>query len=71
MEYIGFDKDKFQSFRSLEDNRPLHMLNLVQLKKQVTYPNCELVTGKEANQRYGDESEIIFIKLGGSILWRG
>ena len=71
MEYIGFDKDKFQSFRSLEDNRPLHMLNLVQLKKQVTYPNGELVTGKEAYQRYGDESEIIFIKLGGSIVWRG
>ncbi len=71
MEYIGFDKNKFRSFRSLHDNRPLHMLNLVQLKKRVTYPNGEIVTGKEAYQRYGQESEHIFIKLGGSIVWRG
>ena len=71
MEYIAFNKDKFQSFRNLHDDRPLHMLNLVQLKKQVTYLNGEVVTGQEAYRRYGEESESIFNKLGGSIVWRG
>ena len=32
MEYIGFDRDGFQSFRNLKDYRPLDMLNLVQQK---------------------------------------
>ena len=71
MEYIGFDKVKFQSFKNLQDDRPLHMLNLVQLKKQVTYQSGEVVTGEEAYRRYGKESELIFNKLGGSIVWRG
>ena len=65
MEYIGFDKNKFLSFRDLYDDRPLHMLNLVQLKKEVTYPNGEVITGEEAYRRYGEKSEIILKMQGG------
>ena len=71
MEYVGFNRDTFQSFRNLNDDRPLHMLNLVKLKEKVTYPDGEVTTGELAYMRYGKESEPVFKGLGGSILWRG
>ena len=36
MEYVGFDGETFKSFKKIDDNRPLHMLNLVQLKKKLS-----------------------------------
>ena len=71
MEYIGFDRETFKFFKDIEDNRPLHMLNLVQLKKEVIYPDSTITTGFEAYMRYGKESEPVFKRLGGSIVWRG
>ena len=71
MEYVGFDGETFKSFKNIDDNRPLHMLNLVQLKKEVIYPDGNISTGFEAYTRYGKEAEPIFKKLGGSIVWRG
>ena len=71
MEYVGFDRDTFKSFKNIDDSRPLHMLNLVQLKKEVIYPDGNISTGFEAYARYGKETEPVFKKLGGSIVWRG
>ncbi len=71
MEYIGFDRETFKSFSNMDDSRPLHMLNLVQLKKEAIYPDGSITTGFEAYTRYGKESEPVFKKLGGSIVWRG
>ena len=34
MEYVGFDGETFKSVKNIDDSRPLHMLNLVQLKKK-------------------------------------
>ena len=71
MEYVGFDGETFKSFKNIDDSRPLHMLNLVQLKKEVIYPDGKISTGFEAYTRYGKETEPVFKKLGGSIVWRG
>ena len=71
MEYVGFDGETFKSFKNIDDSRPLHMLNLVQLKKEVIYPDGKISTGFEAYTRYGKETESVFRKLGGSIVWRG
>ena len=71
MEYIGFDRETFKSFSNTDDSRPLHMLNLVQLKKEAIYPDGTITTGVEAYMRYGKESEPVFKRLGGSIVWRG
>ena len=71
MEYVGFDGETFKSFKNIDDIRPLHMLNLVQLKKEVIYPDGNISTGFEAYTRYGKEAEPVFKKLGGSIVWRG
>ena len=45
MEYVGFDGETFKSFKNIDDSRPLHMLNLVQLKKEVIYPDGKISTG--------------------------
>ena len=28
MEYVGFDRDTYKSFKNIKDSRRLHMLNL-------------------------------------------
>ena len=71
MEYIGFDRDTYKSFKNIKDNRCLHMLNLVKLKEKTVYPDGSITTGLEAYMRYGKESEPVFKSLGGSIIWRG
>ena len=71
MEYVGFDRSTFKAFKNIDDSRPLHMLNLVQLKKKAIYPDGKITTGFEAYRRYGKESEPVFKRLGGSIVWRG
>ena len=71
MEYVGFDRETFKFFKNIEDSRPLHMLNLVQLKKESIYPDSTITTGLEAYTRYGEESEPVFKRVGGSIVWRG
>ena len=47
------------------------MLNLVELKEEAIYPDGSILTGVEAYKRYGKESEPVFKRLGGSIVWRG
>ena len=71
MEYVGFDRETFKSFKAINDIRPLHMLNLVQLKKEAVYADGTSTTGLEAYKRYGKESEPVFKRLGGLIVWRG
>ena len=71
MEYVGFDRETFKSFKDINDSRPLHMLNLVQLKKEAVYADGTSTTGFEAYTRYGKESEPVFKRLGGLIVWRG
>ncbi len=71
MEYVGFDRDTYKSFKNLKDSRRLHMLNLIKLKEEAIYPDGIITTGFEAYMRYGKESEPVFKRLGGSIIWRG
>ena len=71
MEYVGFDIETYKSFKNIRDDRRLHMLNLVKLKEEAIYPDGRVTTGFEAYLRYGRESEPVFKKLGGSIVWRG
>ena len=60
MEYVGFDRDTYKSFKNIKDSRCLHMLNLVKLKEEAIYPDGSITSGFEAYMRYGKESEPIF-----------
>jgi uncharacterized protein (DUF1330 family) len=47
------------------------MLNLIRLREKANYPDGRRATGAEAYATYSHESERIFCRLGGKIIWRG
>ena len=63
--------EAFAAFRSDDRPGPIHMLNLVKLRAQAVYGDGRRATGAEAYAAYGRESEPVFSRLGGSIVWRG
>ena len=71
MDYVGFDGEQFRNFRNVQDDRPLHMLNLVKFHETVTYPDGTVMSGRDAYRNYGRETAPIFAALGGRIVWRG
>ena len=71
MSYTSFSGEGFNAFREIQDSRPLNMLNLVKVHKEVKYPIGMFVSGVEAYKRYGRLSLPISENLGGKIIWRG
>jgi uncharacterized protein (DUF1330 family) len=69
--HIDPTKEVFADFRASDRPGPIHMLNLVRLNSEATYPDGRKVTGQEAYAAYGRESGPVFTRLGGSILWQG
>ena len=69
--YIDPTKEAFAAFRADDRPGPIHMLNLVKLRALAAYPDGRKATGAEAYAAYGRESEPVFSRLGGSIVWRG
>jgi uncharacterized protein (DUF1330 family) len=69
--YVDPTKEAFAAFRANDRPGPIHMLNLVRLRDQATYPDGREVTGAEAYAAYGRESSPVFSRLGGRIVWRG
>jgi uncharacterized protein (DUF1330 family) len=69
--HIDPTKDAFAAFRADDRLGPIHMLNLVRLRALAAYPDVRKATGAEAYAAYGRESEPVFSRLGGSIVWRG
>jgi uncharacterized protein (DUF1330 family) len=64
-------KEAFAAFRADDRPGPIHMLNLVRLRVNAAYSDERRATGAEAYAAYGRESEPVFLRLGGSIIWRG
>ena len=75
MDYLGFDGESFDAFRSVEradgQTGPIHMLNLVKFRERADYEDGRAATGAEAYAAYGRESAPVFQRLGGKIIWRG
>ncbi len=71
MDYLGFDKETFDAFRADDRSGPIHMLNLVKLHAVATYEDGTTTTGAEAYAAYGRESQPVFERLGGQVVWRG
>jgi uncharacterized protein (DUF1330 family) len=71
MGHIDPTKEVFAQFRANDRPGPIHMLNLVRLRKQAAYPDGRKATGEEAYAAYGRESGPVFARLGGRIVWQG
>ena len=69
--YVDPTKEAFAAFRADDRPGPIHMLNLVKLRAHAAYPDGRGATGAEAYAAYGRESEPVFCRFGGSIVWRG
>src|SRR3569833_813445 len=71
MGYIDPTKEVFAAFRANDREGPIHMLNLVRLRKQAAYSDGRAATGAEAYAAYGRENNPVFTRLGGRIIWQG
>jgi uncharacterized protein (DUF1330 family) len=71
IEYVDPTKEAFAAFRTSERPGPIQMLNLVRLRARAAYPDGREATGAEAYAAYGRETEPVFTRLGGTIVWRG
>ena len=69
--HIDPTKEAFAVFRANDRPGPIHMLNLVRLRARAAYPDGREATGAEAYAAYGRDSEPVFARLGGRIVWRG
>ena len=69
--YIDPTREEFALLKSLPRDHPVEMLNLVKLRDDAGYRDGRTATGAEAYAAYGRESEPIFRKVGGKIIWSG
>jgi len=69
--HIDPTKETFAAFRALDRPGPIHMLNLVRLRERAVYADGRAATGAEAYAAYGRDSQPVFSRLGGRIVWRG
>ena len=69
--FIDPTRETFSAFRADDREGPIHMLNLVRLRERAAYPDGRAATGAEAYAAYGRESEPVFTRFGGLIVWRG
>jgi uncharacterized protein (DUF1330 family) len=69
--YIDPTREMFGKFRSLPEEGPVHMLNLVRLREKAEYADGRQASGAEAYAAYGRESGPIFRRVGGRIAWSG
>jgi uncharacterized protein (DUF1330 family) len=69
--HIDPTRARFGAFRTLADDGPVHMLNLVRLRETAAYPDGRSATGAQAYAAYGRESGPVFRRVGGRIAWSG
>ena len=69
--FVDPKKEQFAQFRSDDRPGPINMLNLVRFREHAHYPDGRVATGAEAYAAYGRESNAVFTRVGGRIIWRG
>ncbi|MFV0280832.1 MAG: DUF1330 domain-containing protein [Rhodoblastus sp.] len=69
--HIDPTKEVFARFREMDRPGPIHMLNLVKVRKKAAYPDGRDVSGADAYKAYARESGPVFRGLGGKQVWIG
>ena len=74
--YVDPSRTNFEVFKSLDRDEPVAMLNLVKYRKRAAYPEGHPMadkglSGAEAYALYGEDSEPVFARVGGTVLWSG
>lgn len=69
--HTSFSREVFAAFAADDRPGPVHMLNLIRLRPQVTYVDGRISTGLEAYDAYSRLSAPVLAEFGGRIVWRG
>lgn len=74
--YPAWSKAQWQAMKSLPQDTPLHMINLIRLRDKADYPADHTKFGKglsglEAYRDYGLESTPFLAAVGGKQVWLG
>ena len=74
--HVDPTREAFDAFKALPRDQPIWMLNLVRYRDVAAYPEGHSLhgaglSGAEAYRRYGEDSEPVFSRVGGSVIWRG
>lgn len=74
--HVDPTRAQFETFKALDRDHPIEMLNLVRLRDRAAYPEGHAlhgtpVSGSEAYAGYGRDSAPVLARVGGAILWRG
>ncbi len=73
---IDPQRDQFDAFKALPRQTPIHMLNLIRLRRLAAYPadhpdHGKARSGLEAYRAYGATTAHIFSRVGGRQIWSG
>lgn len=76
MHHVDPDSSAFSTFRNLPRDTPIHMINLIRFRAHAAYPDDHPDaglgrSGADAYACYGRESNRVFSRCGGRILWLG
>ena len=69
--YVDPEREQFEAFKALPRDEPVMMLNLLRFRDRAVYEDGREASGAEAYAAYGRESEPVFRRVGGEIIWRG
>lgn len=74
--HVDPERAAFDAFKALPRDAPVEMLNLVRFRPFAAYPvdhpSAALgLSGAEAYAAYGRDSDPIFTRVGGRVIWRG
>jgi len=69
--YIDPEREQFEAFKKLPRDEPIMMLNFLRFREKAAYEDGREATGAEAYAAYGEESGLVFRRVGGRIMWRG
>ncbi|MCP3970549.1 MAG: DUF952 domain-containing protein [Rhodobacteraceae bacterium] len=74
--HVDPTRARFDTFKGLDRDHPIEMLNLVRLRSRAAYPQDHPLadkglSGADAYASYGRDTGPILAGLGGTILWRG
>jgi len=71
MGHVAPTDAQIEQFRELVREGPIHMLNLVRLRRRAAYADGRESSGSEAYHAYARESAPVFERVGAKQLWIG
>lgn len=74
--FIDPEREAFDAFKRLPQDKPVEMINLLRFRDSADYPEDhpaaeETLSGADAYRRYSKASAPVFERVGGQIVWSG